>query len=349
CARRRAIDSRPETGRFRAPAVPSLRPASRTTSRCRRRCGRSRSSFPSRSLLWIPAGVSRFAREVRAGRLRRGSGSVGGRVDAIADQAVNDGMEFRLLGPLEVVDGASPVLLGNRKQRALLARLLLDANRAVAADRLIGDLWGDNAPASAPKMVQIFVSQLRKALPDAVLLTRRPGYVVSVSRGRRRPGSRSSPGAGTGVVAGAGARGVLGAVRRGRAHPPRRAPPDVPRGQDRGGSRPRAPRRRRRRSDRPRRRASVPRPAAPAPDPRALPGGPPGRGAGGIRALQTRSRPAARNRAVAGAEGHPAKDPEPRFEPGARFPRSCRRGAAASARARIVRRRSSRRVLRARG
>lgn len=91
-------------------------------------------------------------------------------------------MEFRLLGPLEVVDGASPVLLGNRKQRALLARLLLDANRAVAADRLIGDLWGDNAPASAPKMVQIFVSQLRKALPDAVLLTRRPGYVVSVSR-----------------------------------------------------------------------------------------------------------------------------------------------------------------------
>ena len=51
-------------------------------------------------------------------------------------------MELRLLGPFEVVDGA-PIALGGRKQRALLARLALEANRTVAVQRLVDDLWGD--------------------------------------------------------------------------------------------------------------------------------------------------------------------------------------------------------------
>ena len=66
--------------------------------------------------------------------------------------------------------------LGGRKPRALLARLALDANRTVPVDRLIDDLWGEAAPDSAPKMVQIHVSQLRKALPAGVLVTRPGGY-----------------------------------------------------------------------------------------------------------------------------------------------------------------------------
>src|SRR5215831_1989348 len=89
-------------------------------------------------------------------------------------------MEFKLLGPLEVGDGAAPVVVAGRKQRALLARLLLDANRTIAADRLVDDLWGDEVPDSAQKMVQIYVSQLRKVLPDGILRTRPPGYALEV-------------------------------------------------------------------------------------------------------------------------------------------------------------------------
>jgi DNA-binding SARP family transcriptional activator/pimeloyl-ACP methyl ester carboxylesterase len=89
-------------------------------------------------------------------------------------------MEFKLLGPLEVGDGSAAVVVAGRKQRALLARLLLDANRTVAADRLVDDLWGDDVPESAQKMVQIYVSQLRKVLPDGMLRTRPPGYALEV-------------------------------------------------------------------------------------------------------------------------------------------------------------------------
>src|SRR5512144_2044473 len=91
-------------------------------------------------------------------------------------------MEFRLLGPLEVLDGDTPVALGGLKQRALLARLLVSPNRTVAVDRLVDDLSGEPGPDSAAKMVQIFGSQLRKLLPADVLVTRPPGYLVQVDR-----------------------------------------------------------------------------------------------------------------------------------------------------------------------
>src|SRR3954454_14447837 len=90
-------------------------------------------------------------------------------------------MDFRILGPLEVVDGTGkPLRLGGRKPRALLGRLLLDANRTVSVERLVEDLWGDEAPASAVKMVQIHVSALRKAVPAGTLQTRQPGYALAV-------------------------------------------------------------------------------------------------------------------------------------------------------------------------
>jgi DNA-binding SARP family transcriptional activator len=89
-------------------------------------------------------------------------------------------MEFRLLGPMEVLDRGTPLALGGLKQRALLARLLVTANRTVSVDRLVDDLWGDAVPGTAVKMVQIYVSQLRKVLPAEVLLTRPPGYIVEV-------------------------------------------------------------------------------------------------------------------------------------------------------------------------
>src|SRR3954451_8063326 len=88
-------------------------------------------------------------------------------------------MEFRVLGPLEATDGTTPLALGGRKQRALLARLVLGANRAIPMQRLLDDLWGEDVPASATKMVQIYVSQLRKVLPAGVLRTQAPGYLVA--------------------------------------------------------------------------------------------------------------------------------------------------------------------------
>src|SRR3954467_12029437 len=93
-------------------------------------------------------------------------------------------MEFRLLGPLEVVNGDGPPLrLGGGKPRALLAPLALDAGRPVSVDQLVGDLWGEDVPDSAVKMVHIHISALRKALPPGVLQTRPPGYALVLPPG----------------------------------------------------------------------------------------------------------------------------------------------------------------------
>ena len=89
-------------------------------------------------------------------------------------------MEFSILGPLEAEDGGTRVDLGGGKQKALLGLLLLQAGRVVPMDRLIDGLWGEEVPESAPKMVQIFVSQLRKQLPRELIRTRSPGYLLDL-------------------------------------------------------------------------------------------------------------------------------------------------------------------------
>ena len=104
-------------------------------------------------------------------------------------------MEYRVLGPLEVVRQGRTLELGSGKQRTLLAALLLHANEVVSTDRLIDALWGERAPATAPKIVQGYVSQLRKLLAGTsgsrdgsrdggVLLTRSPGYVLRLDDGQ---------------------------------------------------------------------------------------------------------------------------------------------------------------------
>ena len=84
-----------------------------------------------------------------------------------------------MLGPLEVWEGDESLPLGGAKQRALLALLLLNANRVVARDRLIDELWGEEPPATAVTTVQVYVSRLRKLLGEDVLVTRPPGYVLA--------------------------------------------------------------------------------------------------------------------------------------------------------------------------
>src|SRR5437868_884246 len=87
-------------------------------------------------------------------------------------------MEFRILGPLEVLSDGQALDLGGQKQRALLALLLLEANRPVSRDRLIAALWEEEPTATAQKAIQVYVSQLRKLLGKERLLTRAPGYLL---------------------------------------------------------------------------------------------------------------------------------------------------------------------------
>ena len=95
-------------------------------------------------------------------------------------------VEFRVLGAFEVVDGDRPLALGGPKQRALLAMLLLHRGEVVSTDRLIDALWGERASATAAKTVQVYVSSLRKALGDGLLVTRGRGYLLQAEAGQRR-------------------------------------------------------------------------------------------------------------------------------------------------------------------
>jgi DNA-binding SARP family transcriptional activator/class 3 adenylate cyclase len=90
-------------------------------------------------------------------------------------------MDFRILGPLEVLDEGSTIALGGSKQRALLALLLLHPNETLTTDRLIDELWGEQASATAAKTVHVNVSRLRKTLTAGArdggeIVTRERGY-----------------------------------------------------------------------------------------------------------------------------------------------------------------------------
>ncbi len=93
-------------------------------------------------------------------------------------------LEFRILGPLEVVGELGSVDLGAPKQRAALAILLLGANRIVPVERLADDLYRGAAPVTAVTQVQRQVSLLRKTLGAATIETRSPGYVLRLSPGQ---------------------------------------------------------------------------------------------------------------------------------------------------------------------
>jgi YVTN family beta-propeller protein len=93
-------------------------------------------------------------------------------------------IEFRVLGSLEAVDGDRPLALGPPKQRALLAMLLIHRGQPVSPDRLVDALWGERAPSSAVKLVQGYVSSLRKVLGDGLLVTRGRAYVLQTDEGQ---------------------------------------------------------------------------------------------------------------------------------------------------------------------
>jgi DNA-binding SARP family transcriptional activator len=88
-------------------------------------------------------------------------------------------VEFRVLGPLEVLDEGRSIPLPGPKARALLVLLLLDANRVVPLDRLVDGLWDEAPPETATKTLQVYVSQLRKALGPERIQTHARGYSVA--------------------------------------------------------------------------------------------------------------------------------------------------------------------------
>ncbi|MFL5757110.1 MAG: BTAD domain-containing putative transcriptional regulator [Chloroflexota bacterium] len=92
-------------------------------------------------------------------------------------------MEFRILGPLDVVEGDRQIPLGGRKPRALLAMLILRRRQIVAVDELVDALWGHEPPKTADHSVQVYVSELRKALGGSsdrppIVVRRDPGYTL---------------------------------------------------------------------------------------------------------------------------------------------------------------------------
>ena len=85
-------------------------------------------------------------------------------------------MEFGILGPLSVWLDGTEVPIGAAKQRALLTLLLLRRGEVVPTEVLVDELWGSEPPATAVKVVQVYVSQLRKTLGEAAVETRPTGY-----------------------------------------------------------------------------------------------------------------------------------------------------------------------------
>jgi DNA-binding SARP family transcriptional activator/DNA-binding beta-propeller fold protein YncE len=90
-------------------------------------------------------------------------------------------MEFRILGPLEVLDDGRDLTPARAKQRAVLAMLLLHANDVVAREQLIDALWGETPPPSAQTALHGHVSALRKLLGPERIETRTPGYLLRLS------------------------------------------------------------------------------------------------------------------------------------------------------------------------
>ena len=125
-------------------------------------------------------------------------------------------MDLRVLGPVEASVGDQPVAIRPGKPRALLAMLGLSEGTPVSPEALIDGLWGEAPPATAPKMVHVYVSQLRKALATngngAEIVTRGRAYEHGAVRIARDPPARGATRAG----------GRDGRRARPRGRPPRR-------------------------------------------------------------------------------------------------------------------------------
>ncbi|MEU7842687.1 BTAD domain-containing putative transcriptional regulator [Micromonospora sp. NPDC049114] len=94
-----------------------------------------------------------------------------------------------VLGPMWAMRNGTPIELGAPRQRAVLARLVAGGGHVVSVDRLIEDLWSGDPPPRAQAALQVYVSNLRRALepdrpprrPARILVTAAPGYALRLS------------------------------------------------------------------------------------------------------------------------------------------------------------------------
>ena len=89
-------------------------------------------------------------------------------------------MQFRILGPLDVVDKGETLPLGGGRPLALFALLLLHANEVVPSEQLLMDLWGEDSPPGAANSLQAAISRLRRVLPRGRLITEASGYLLRI-------------------------------------------------------------------------------------------------------------------------------------------------------------------------
>ena len=96
-------------------------------------------------------------------------------------------VEFRVLGPLEVCDGQRRFDLGGARHQAVLAMLLLSADKVVTVDRLLEAMYGEDLPSTPRSQVQMAISALRRKLVayghDDVIVTREQGYILHLGDG----------------------------------------------------------------------------------------------------------------------------------------------------------------------
>ncbi|WP_447001761.1 BTAD domain-containing putative transcriptional regulator [Saccharothrix isguenensis] len=95
---------------------------------------------------------------------------------------MDDAVEFGVLGPIRAVADGASVAVGSPREKAVLARLVVDANRVVSVDRLIDAVWQDEPPSSARSQIAIVVHRLRRGLGGrGVITTASPGYVMRLA------------------------------------------------------------------------------------------------------------------------------------------------------------------------
>jgi DNA-binding SARP family transcriptional activator len=95
---------------------------------------------------------------------------------------------FRVLGTLAAERDGCAIALGGSRQRALLALLLVHADEAMSAERLVDELWGEPMPPRAVKRLQVAITRLRQLLSaggaDALLVSDAAGYRLRLAPGQ---------------------------------------------------------------------------------------------------------------------------------------------------------------------
>ena len=107
-----------------------------------------------------------------------------GRKSCFAARVTTAAMEFRVLGPLDARLAGETLVLGGRKQRAVLAVLLLRAGEVVPVERLVDEVWGNDPPPSAAHTLESYVSRLRQLFNDhgPRLVRRGAGYALDLDQ-----------------------------------------------------------------------------------------------------------------------------------------------------------------------